>query len=90
MSMTNLKPKLELTWLGKENRPRLEFRILLPGLERSFCVPPRVAAQDIFDHNPIHGDNVLALEALQEELGDRTKCIHIGPPYNTRKAFKHS
>ena len=28
-------PKLELTWIGKENRPRLEPRILLEDPEKS-------------------------------------------------------
>ena len=34
--MTERKQKLELTWIGKENRPRLEPRILLEDPERSY------------------------------------------------------
>lgn len=47
--------KLELTWIGKENRPRLEPRILLEEPERSYHAPHRVAENDLF------GDNLLAL-----------------------------
>ena len=38
MSATNgngRKPRLELTWIGKDERPRLEPRILLPVSEQS-------------------------------------------------------
>jgi hypothetical protein len=35
----NKKTKLELTWLGKENPPRLEPRILLETPEQSYHVP---------------------------------------------------
>jgi len=38
------KPRLELTWTGKENRPRLEPRILLEDPERSYHAPHRVSA----------------------------------------------
>ncbi|MFZ5995483.1 MAG: hypothetical protein ACOYU4_10915 [Thermodesulfobacteriota bacterium] len=34
--MANNKKKLELTWIGKENRPRLEPRILLEDAEKSY------------------------------------------------------
>lgn len=34
--MSNQKRKLELTWIGKENRPRLEPRILQEGAEMSY------------------------------------------------------
>jgi hypothetical protein len=39
--MTN-KAKLELTWIGKENRPKLEPRILLEDAEKSYHAPHRV------------------------------------------------
>ena len=41
--MTN-KQKLELTWIGKENRPRLEPRILLEDPEKSYHAPPHFHA----------------------------------------------
>lgn len=34
--MNSKKPKLELTWIGKENRPKLEPRILLEDPTRSY------------------------------------------------------
>ena len=36
------KPKLELTWIGKENRPKLEPRILLEDPEKSYHAKFRV------------------------------------------------
>jgi len=33
------KQQLELTWIGKENRPRLEPRILLEDPARSYHAP---------------------------------------------------
>ena len=35
------KQKLELTWIGKENRPKLEPRILLEDPEKSYHAPHR-------------------------------------------------
>jgi adenine-specific DNA-methyltransferase len=46
--MTREKQKLELTWIGKENRPRLEPRILLEDPERSYHAPHRVTDKGIF------------------------------------------
>ena len=63
------KQKLELTWIGKENRPRLEPRILLEDPEKSYHAPHRVSANDIFDNRLIFGDNLLALKALEQEKG---------------------
>ena len=61
------KQKLELTWIGKENRPRLEPRILLEDPALSYHAPQRVTEQDRFDNILIHGDNLLALKALEAE-----------------------
>jgi adenine-specific DNA-methyltransferase len=87
--MTREKQKLELTWIGKENRPRLEPRILLEDPERSYHAPHRVTEKDIFDNRLIFGDNLLALKALEQEFAGRIKCIYIDPPYNTGSAFEH-
>jgi adenine-specific DNA-methyltransferase len=57
----NGKTKLELTWIGKENHPRLEPRILLEDPEMSHHAAIRVGEKDIFDSRLIHGDNLLAL-----------------------------
>ncbi len=81
-------PKLELTWIGKENRPRLEPRILLEDPEKSYHAKHRVTDNDLFDNRLIFGDNLLALKALEQEFAGKIKCIFIDPPYNTGSAFK--
>ncbi len=83
------KPKLELTWIGKENRPRLEPRILLHDPEKSYHAKHRVSDGDIFDNKLIFGDNLLALKALEHEYAGKVKCVFIDPPYNTGSAFTH-
>jgi adenine-specific DNA-methyltransferase len=83
------KQKLELTWIGKENRPRLEPRILLEDSEKSYHAAQRVSDKDIFDNRLIFGDNLLALKALEQEFAGKIKCIYIDPPYNTGSAFEH-
>ncbi len=83
------KTKLELTWIGKDERPRLEPRILLEDKERSYHAAHRVSEDDIFDNILIHGDNLLALKALEQEYTGKVKCIYIDPPYNTGSAFTH-
>ncbi len=86
--MKNRK-RLELTWIGKEERPRLEPRILLEDAELSYHAPKRVSDDDIFDNRLIHGDNLLALKALEQEFAGKIKCIYIDPPFNTGQAFEH-
>jgi adenine-specific DNA-methyltransferase len=83
------KQKLELTWIGKENRPKLEPRILLEDPAQSYHAKQRVTDEDIFDNRLIFGDNLLALKALEQEFAGRVKCIFIDPPYNTGSAFTH-
>ncbi|MBA9061519.1 adenine-specific DNA-methyltransferase [Methylobacterium fujisawaense] len=83
------KQKLELTWVGKENRPRLEPRILLDDMEKSYHAKHRVSDDDIFDNRLIFGDNLLALRALEQEFAGKVKCVFIDPPYNTGSAFDH-
>ena len=77
------KQKLELTWIGKENRPKLEPRILLGDQEKSYHAKHRVTKNDIF------GDNLPALKALEAEFAGKVKCVFIDPPYNTGSAFTH-
>jgi adenine-specific DNA-methyltransferase len=84
------KQRLELTWIGKDERPRLEPRILLGDTEKSFHAPYRVTEHDIFDNRLIFGDNLLALKALEQEFTGKVKCIFIDPPDNTGSAFEHS
>ena len=68
------KQRLELTWIGKENRPKLEPRILLEGPEKSYNAPHRVTENDIFDNRLIFGDNLLALKA---KFAGKVKCVFI-------------
>ena len=82
-------PRLELTWIGKENRPRLEPRILLEDPTKSYHAKHRTSKKDIFDNRLIFGDNLLALKALEQEFTGKVKCIYIDPPYNTGSAFEH-
>jgi adenine-specific DNA-methyltransferase len=83
------KTKLELTWIGKEHRPRLEPRILLEEADKSYHAAHRVTDRDLFDNRLIHGDNLLALKALEQDFAGKVKCIFIDPPYNTGSAFEH-
>lgn len=83
------KQKLELTWIGKENRAKLEPRILLDDPARSHHAAVRHGNDDIFDNRLIFGDNLLALKALEAEFTGKIKCIFIDPPYNTGSAFEH-
>lgn len=82
------KTKLELTWPGKEERPRLEPRILLEHPERGHHAATRREG-DLFDNMLIKGDNLLALKALEQDYAGKVKCIYIDPPFNTGAAFEH-
>ena len=83
------KTKLELTWIGKDKRPKLEPRILLEDPEKSYHAKHRVTENDQFDNKLIFGDNLLALKALEQEYTGKVKCIYIDPPFNTQQAFEH-
>ena len=74
--------KLELTWVGKEEPIRIEPRLLIEDREKSKGDPE---TQNML----IHGDNLLALKALEREYAGKVKCIYIDPPYNTGSAFEH-
>lgn len=84
-----MKQKLELTWIGKEKRPRLEPRILLEDPTKSYHAKARIGDEDSFDNRLIFGDNLLALKALEQEFTGKVKCVFIDPPYNTGSAFEH-
>lgn len=82
--------KLELTWIGKDKRPRLEPRVLVEDKEKSHhAATRRRDGKDIFDNMLIHGDNLLALKALEQQFTGKVKCIYIDPPYNTGNAFEY-
>lgn len=82
------KTKLELTWPGKEERPRLEPRILLEHPDRSHHAAVK-GEGDLFDNMLIKGDNLLALKALEASWASCVQCIYIDPPFNTGEAFEH-
>jgi adenine-specific DNA-methyltransferase len=84
-----MKQKLELTWIGKDIRPKLEPRILLADPDKSYHSKHRVSEEDVFDNQLIFGDNLLALKALEQEFSGKVKCVFIDPPYNTGSAFAH-
>ena len=73
--------KLELTWIGKGEEPKLEPRILIENPEYSYGDPNT-------ENMLIHGDNLLALKALEQDYAGKIKCIYIDPPYNTGAAFE--
>ena len=89
--------KLELTWVGKEKEIKIEPRILIenPQLSNMGKVSAKVGqasffdepTSDNFDNMLIHGDNLLALKALEAKYAGQIKCIYIDPPYNTGEAF---
>lgn len=76
------KGKLELTWVGKYEEEKLEPRILIEDKSKSYGDPDT-------ENMLIHGDNLLALKALEGEYTGKVKCIYIDPPYNTGNAFEH-
>lgn len=83
------KTKLELTWIGKDKRPKLEPRILVEDSGKSYHASHKISEDDTFDNKLIFGDNLLALKALETEYSGKVKCIFIDPPYNTGSAFEH-
>lgn len=85
----NKKIKLELTWIGKDQEPKLEPRILLEDLDKSYQSDFRVNENDVFDNRLIFGDNLLALKALEQDFTGQIKCVILDPPYNTGSAFAH-
>jgi adenine-specific DNA-methyltransferase len=76
------KGKLELTWVGKYDEEKLEPRILLEDKTKSYGDPNT-------ENMLIHGDNLIALKALEQDFAGKIKCIYIDPPYNTGSAFEH-
>ncbi len=72
-----------LTWIGKDEIPNLEPRILIEEPEKSYVGKK----PGLTDNRLIHGDNLLALKALEQEFAGKVKCICIDPPYNTGSAF---
>ena len=76
------KGKLELTWVGKYDDKVIEPRILMEDREKSYGDPQS-------ENMLIHGDNLIALQALQQDYTGRVRCVYIDPPYNTGSAFEN-
>lgn len=76
------KGKLELTWVGKYDEKEIEPRILVENPDLSY------GDQDT-GNMLIHGDNLIALKALEQDYAGKIKCIYIDPPYNTGSAFEY-
>src|SRR5574344_1132422 len=79
--MSKKQQKLELTWIGKGKEINLEPRILVEVPEKSY-------GDTTTGNMLIHGDNLLALKALEQDYTGKIKCIYIDPPYNTGSAFE--
>ena len=75
--------KLELTWYGKDTPIRVEPRLLIENAALSNC-----AASPDTENMLIHGDNLLALKALERKYAGQVKCAYLDPPYNTGSAFE--
>ncbi len=76
--------KLELTWYGKDEPIRVEPRLLIEDTALS-----NTAADPDTQNMLIHGDNLLALKALESKFAGQVKCIYIDPPFNTGQAFEN-
>lgn len=62
--------RLELTWVGKYDDKNIEPRILLEDQSKSYG--------DLSSGNMlIHGDNLIALQALQQDFAGKIKCVYI-------------
>jgi adenine-specific DNA-methyltransferase len=87
----NTLQKLELTWIGKGEEPKLEPRILIENPEYSYGdnSSPFGGGREGVGNMLILGDNLLALKALEQDFAGKVKCIYIDPPYNTGNAFEH-
>jgi adenine-specific DNA-methyltransferase len=85
-----MNTKLELFWIGKDQKTEVEPRILVEDKTKSFSRQPEISLLDskcTFDNVLIHGDNLLALKALEQDYAGKIKCVYIDPPYNTGTAF---
>lgn len=100
--MSDKLQRLELVWPGKNERVDIEPRILIEDVEKSYLADPEIQEKmnrQLFKQEPeiaptfnnmlIHGDNLLALKALEAEYSGKVKCIYIDPSYNTGNAFEH-
>ena len=78
-----MKGKLELTWAGKDEPLLVEPRILLYDEKNSY------GAQDT-GNMLIHGDNLLALKALEQKFAGQVKCVYIDIMMQVMIQFNYS
>lgn len=64
--------KLELTWFGKEEEISVEPRLLIERTDLS-----NTDSEPDTENMLIHGDNLLALKALESKYAGKVKCIYI-------------
>ena len=76
-----MSKKLELHWIGKDKEILVEPRILIENKELS-----NIENDENTENMLIHGDNLLALKALEQKYTGKVKCIYIDPPYNIAAA----
>ena len=62
--------RLELTWIGKGQEPEVEPRILLHDPSKDYGDPDS-------ENMLIHGDNLLALKALEQQYAGQVKHSSI-------------
>ena len=76
-----MSKKLELHWIGKDKEILVEPRILIENKKLS-----NIENNENTENMLIHGDNLLALKALEQKYAGKIKCIYIDPPYNIAAA----
>ena len=64
--------KLDLTWYGKDEPIRVAPRLLIENAALS-----NTASDPDTQNMLIHGDNLLALKALESKYAGQVKCIYI-------------
>lgn len=76
----NTPPRVGMTWAGKFDRPNLKPHKLVEVAKNSYGKER--------DSMIVHGDNLLALKALEKDFTGKIRCVYIDPPYNTGRDFK--
>lgn len=79
--------KLELTWVNKDKNQPIETRLLIKNDKLGHSNITNLLSSVTEGNMIIHGDNLLALEALSKTHSGMVDFIYIDPPYNTGKAF---
>lgn len=69
------KTRLELTWIGKDQRPRLEPRILLEDTEKTYHAEHRVSESDQFDNRLIFGEKIHLSQTLLPKWPSNLRAI---------------